>query len=159
MENSTQHQIAEANRVHTTNLGIFNACNLIERTILQQISTAISDECLANLVDDDTGLLQGTTPQVLSDLFDACGSITPQSLAAAKAELESTTCDHSKPIVNVFTAISARALVAEHANSAETPAQLLNIGVIIVSRSTLFSGNIRKWHERQADKRQDLDPV
>jgi hypothetical protein len=85
MENHAQHQIAEANRICTTDVGIFNACNLIERTILQQISTTINDECLANLVDDNTGLLQGTVPQVLSDLFDACGSITPQLLAAAKA--------------------------------------------------------------------------
>jgi hypothetical protein len=148
MENNTQYQIAEANRIYTTDLGIFNACNLIERTILQQISTAISEECLANLVDDDTGLLQGTIPQVLSDLFDTYGSITPQSLAAAKAELESTTYDHSKPIVNVFTAISSYALMAEHANSAETPTQLLNIGIIIISRSALFSGDIRKWHDK-----------
>ena len=32
----------------------FKACNLIERTILQQINTAIDEACLADLSDDET---------------------------------------------------------------------------------------------------------
>jgi hypothetical protein len=38
--------------------------------------------------------------------------------------------------------------MAEHAQSAETPAQLLNIGIIIISRSALFSGDTHKWHDK-----------
>jgi hypothetical protein len=38
--------------------------------------------------------------------------------------------------------------MAEHAKSAETPAQLLNVGIIIVNRSTLFSGDAHKWHDK-----------
>ena len=37
----------------------FKMCNLIKRTIIQQINTAVDPECLADLIDDETGLLEG----------------------------------------------------------------------------------------------------
>ena len=40
--------------------------------------------------------------------------------------------------------------MADAANSAETPTQLINIGLIIITRSTLFSSDIRKWHGKEA---------
>jgi len=51
----TQHQIAEASRIFNRNLDMFNG------------STGIRDDCLANLVDEDTGLLEGTVPDVLDE--------------------------------------------------------------------------------------------
>jgi hypothetical protein len=89
---------------------IFNACNLIKGTTIQQINAAIVDEgdsCIADLIDDDTGLpLEDTMPEILQELFSTCGSITPQSIAAAKTKVQTITCNHSNSIVNVFTAIA-----------------------------------------------------
>jgi hypothetical protein len=77
----------------------FQACNLIERTIIQQLNTAINKDCLADkLIDDETGLLEGTVPQILQNLFDTYRAITPQTLAAAKA----TTYNHSRPILTIL---------------------------------------------------------
>jgi hypothetical protein len=131
----------------------FKVCNLIERTIIQQINTAIDESCLADLIDDETGLLEGTVPEIMKELFDTYGAITPQSLTTAKAKLESTTYNHSRPIVNIFTAINDYANMAEAANAAETPIQLINIGLIIITRSTIFSSDIRKWHDKTAATR------
>jgi hypothetical protein len=106
LTNGTTAQIAEARQPHTDNMDTFKACNIIERTISQQINTAIDEDCLADLIDDETGLLEGTVPQILSELFDTYGAITPQSLTATKAKLETTTYNHPKPIVTIFTAIN-----------------------------------------------------
>jgi hypothetical protein len=150
---STAAQIADARHTYDDNMEIFKSCNLIERTIVQQINTALDEDVLADLIDDETGLLTGTVPEILQSLFDTYGAITPQSLAAAKAKLETTTYNHSRPIVNIFTAINDYANMADAAEAAETTAQLINIGLIIITRSTIFSSDIRKWHDKpDADK-------
>jgi hypothetical protein len=153
LANATSAQIAEARQTYTDNMNTFKACNLIERTIIQQINTAIDEDCLADLIDDDTGLLEGTVPQIMQELFDTYGSITPQTLATAKAKLEATPYNHARPIVNIFTAINDYANMAEAAEASETTSQLTNIGLIIITRSTIFASDIRKWHEKPDDEK------
>jgi hypothetical protein len=80
----TAPQIAAARQTYSDDLTAFQACSLIERTIIQQINT------------DETGLLDGTVPQILQNLFDTYGAITPQTLAAAKAKVEATTYNHAR---------------------------------------------------------------
>jgi hypothetical protein len=144
LSNSTGAQIEDAQRRFEDDLISFNACNLIEQTIVQQINTALDEDCLANLIDDDTGLLEGTIPEIIQTLFDTYGSITPQSLAAAKAKVEAVIYNHGRPIVTISTEIN---------EYAETTEQLINIGIIIITRSTIFSSDIRKWHDKPiADK-------
>jgi hypothetical protein len=148
LSTATAHQIAIAKQLHDDNLESFKACNLIERTIIQQINTAIDEDCLADLIDDETGLLEGTVPDIMKELFDTYGAITPQTLTAAKTKLEATTYNHAKPIVNIFTAINEYAHMADAAEAPETATQLINIGIIIITRSTMFSSDLRKWHDK-----------
>jgi hypothetical protein len=145
---ATAAQITEAHRLHLVNMNLFTTCNLIKRTIIQQINTAIDNDCLADLIDDDTVLLQGTIPEIFDELYSSFGAITPQSLATARATLEATTYNHSRPILNVFTAINEYANMADAAGAAETATQLINIGLIIITRSTIFASDIRKWHDK-----------
>jgi hypothetical protein len=43
-------------------------------------------------------------PQITQELFHTYGAITPQTVAAAKAEVEAETYNHARPmIVNIFT--------------------------------------------------------
>jgi hypothetical protein len=142
LSNSTVTQINEARQLFKDNLAAFNACNLIERTIAQQINTALDDDCLADLIDDDTGLLEGTIPHIIQTLFDTYGAITQQSFAAKNAKVEALSYNHSRPIVTIFTAINDYATMAEAAHAAETTEQLINIGVIIVTRTTSDNGTI-----------------
>jgi hypothetical protein len=75
------------------------------------------------LFDDKTGLLEGTVLEILQNLFDTCGAITPQSLAATKAKVEATTYDHAGLIVTICTSINKYDNMPEAANAAETPTQ------------------------------------
>jgi hypothetical protein len=101
LSNSTVAQIDKARQLFKDNLATFNACNLIKRTIVQQINTALDDDCLADLIDNDTGLLEGTIPHIIQTLFDTYGAITPQSLVAEKAKVEALSYNHSRPIVTI----------------------------------------------------------
>jgi hypothetical protein len=146
---ATAPQITVARQLYTDDITTFQACNLVERTIIQQINTALDEDCLAHLINDNTGLLVGTIPQILQSLFDTYRAITPQSLATAKAKVEASTYNHARPIVNIFTAINEYANMANAAQAAKTPTQLINIGIIIINRSTIFSSDIHKWHDKQ----------
>jgi hypothetical protein len=84
-------------------------------------------------------------------LFDTYGEITPQTLAAAKAKVKATTYDHTRPIVDIFTDINEYANMTEAVHAIETTTQFINIGIIIITRSTIFSSDIRKWHEKPDD--------
>jgi hypothetical protein len=134
--------------LYAENTKLFNSCDLIKRTIIQQINTALDDDCLADLLDDDTGLFTGTVPEIIQNLFETYGAITPQSLTTAKAKVEATTYNHARPIINIFTAINEYGNMTKAADAAETPKQLINIGLIIITRSTIFASNIRKWHAK-----------
>ena len=62
--------IAANHLAYNEKLTIFNDCNLIEQTIVQQINTALDTNVLADLIDDATGLLLGTIPEIMSELYD-----------------------------------------------------------------------------------------
>jgi hypothetical protein len=80
LSNSTAAQIEDVRCRFKDDLIAFNSCNLIERTIVQQINTALDEDCLANLIDDDKCLLEGTIPEIIQTLFDTYVSI-PLSLS------------------------------------------------------------------------------
>jgi hypothetical protein len=147
----TAPQIGAGRQLYANELVVFQACNLIERIIIQQINTALDQDCLADLINDETGLLEGTIPVIIQTLFDTYGEITPQTLAAAKAKVEATTYDHARPIVNIITDINEYANMAEAVHAPEMTTQLINIDIIIITRSTIFSSNIRKWHIKPDD--------
>ena len=66
---STANQIAVAEEIYTKTMEAFKMCNLIERTIIQQINTAVDPDCLADLIDDETGLLEGPVHLIMRQLF------------------------------------------------------------------------------------------
>jgi hypothetical protein len=129
-------------------MSAFNKCTLIKRTIVQQINTALDNNVLADLIDDTTGLLIGTMiPYIMQELYDTYGTVTPQALTTAKAKVEITAYEHSRPIANLFTAITDYAHMAEASGATKTPEQLINIGLIVITRATIFTNDIRAWNE------------
>ena len=81
----------------------------------------------------------------MGELYDTYGTVTPQSLTAAKSKLETTTYDHSRLIANIFTAINDYANMAKSNGATETPVQLINIGLIVLTRASIFARDVRLW--------------
>ena len=65
----------------------FNDCNIIEQTIFQKINTTLDNDVLADLIDNSTGLLVGTIPEIMAKLYNIYRTVTPQSLTVAKSKL------------------------------------------------------------------------
>jgi hypothetical protein len=117
---------------------------------VQQINTAQDNDILADLIGDAAGLFIGTVPDIMRELYDTYRTVTPQAPSTAKAKLESTTYNHARLIANLFTAITDYAHMAEASGSTETPEQLINIGLIVITRYTSFTNDIRAWNEKPA---------
>jgi hypothetical protein len=145
---ATTAQIAEARQLYSDELKVFNACNSVERSIIQQISTAIEDTYLSYLSNPDNDRLIGTVPEILASLFATYGNVTPQTVSDAKAELEATVYDHAQPIATIFNAINAHATMATAGGISESPEQLIGIATIIITRSTIFANDIRTWNAK-----------
>ena len=138
--------VIAANRLaYNEKLTILNDCNLIKRTSVQQINTVLDTDVLADFIGDATGLLVGTIPEIMNELYDPYGTVTPQSLTAAKTRLESTAYDHARPVASLFTAINDYANMTEASGATETPVQLINIGLIVLTRASIFASDVRKW--------------
>ena len=98
--NATQFQKVEEVCLHKVNIGQFNLFNLVELTIIHQINTALDSECLADLIYNETGLLTGTIPEILTSLFEKYGDITAQTLAAKNTQAKkfpAITPNHFQP--------------------------------------------------------------
>ena len=145
---STQFQIAKAVLLYKETIVKCNLCNLVERTIIQQINAAVYYECLADLIDDETGLLAGTIPELLASLFETYSDIMSQTLAAKISTVESISYNHTKPIATIFHAINEYSTMAKASGAPSIPSQLINIGTITITNFSLFASDIRRWNEK-----------
>ena len=86
IQNTTQYQTGETVRLHTKSLHIFNLCDLFKCTIIHQINVAVDTKLFTDLIDKETGFLQGTAPKILENLFETDGNITSQTLVDKKIQ-------------------------------------------------------------------------
>ena len=139
--------INSARQAYDDQMIAFNNCNIIEHTIVQTINTALDKDVLTNLINNSTGILVGTILEIMAKLYDMYGTVTPQLLTAAKSKLETTTYNHSRPIAYQFTAINDYANMAEANGATETPVQIINIGLIALTRSSIFANKACIWQD------------
>jgi uncharacterized membrane protein YgcG len=146
----TGPQISAARHIFSQEHNRFNTCNQVERTIIQQIAQAIDAEHLADMIDYETGAINGTIPEIIAELFEIFGQVSAAELAEAKKDVQSTTYDPRKPMSTIFTLIHDYAAMAEFCKTPETPEQLISIGLIIITNVLIFSSDVRKWHAKPA---------
>ena len=94
---------------------------------------------MEGLIDEDTGLVRGTIPEIMKYLFDTYGHISATTLNEKREEILNQSYDPGKPIDILFNKISKYAMVADVAGSPETPTQLIDIVLIILTCSGVFT--------------------
>ena len=122
--------------------------NQIEQTIFHQINTALDADVFVNHIDNQTGLIAGTVPKMIQNLYNTYGMIKQQVLAKEKSNLGALTYNHSLPITSSFVSIDEYANMAEPSGAGHTPDQLINFGILILTHANIFASNIRRWYAR-----------
>ena len=96
-QNDTQYLIAVENDRHSTATKQFKECNLLERTLVQQIKDAVDPDYLEAITDDETGSILGTVTEIMIDLFAVYGYVNPTTLNDKRDEILALTVNNSKP--------------------------------------------------------------
>ena len=130
VRDGTQQQIAQAQEVHRRALKTFHEANLLERTLIQQIKEAVKPDYLEGQVNEETGLVKGTIPEVMSFLFETYGNISPTVLNEKREEIFTPS-----QLTYFFSSINKYAGIADSMGSPDSPNQLINIALIILTRS------------------------
>ena len=114
----------------------------MERTIIQQIVSAIEPKYLRALRQPGTHRLQKTIPEILTHLFETYRDVTPQDLrktseTSLTLRVENLSYPRSEPVDTNFAEIDDLASIAEIASSPITAAQK-SIWHIYSSRKNKF---------------------
>jgi hypothetical protein len=122
----------------------------VQRTTIQWINTAVNKECLADLIDDNTGLLESKIPEILQELFCTWGHITPQSVTR-RCQNQSRS-HHLQPVKTHCQCLygNQQGTCTHGGEATETPIHLINSGLIIITGSTIFASDTHKWHSKSA---------
>ena len=144
----TQYQIAQARDEHGEATRLFREVNGVERTIIQQIVTAVEPKYLRALRTPGTNKLNHTVPQIFDHLFDTYGDVTPSELRDLTQRVEALSLPLSEPVDTIFSEIDDLASIAEIAGAPMTATQKINMAYILFSKQHVYKSALRKWDEQ-----------
>lgn len=140
-------------RIHNRKKQEFLDCNLLEKQLVQQILESIDREYLLSIKNKQTGLINCTIPELFATLFKLYGSITPHNINMLRDKIVSRVFDPSKQVTTIFNDIEDYNQVAEYAGAPETAAQLINLGLTVLTKSGMFTPDMRTWHAKPSEDR------
>ena len=130
-----RYQIVQAREEHDEATQLFREVNGVERTIFQQIVSAIEPKYLRALRMPGTNKLNHTIPEIFDHLFDTYGDVTPR-IQDLQARVESLTLPPSKLVDSIFCEIDNLAVIAEITKAPMTPTQKNQYGIYLIFQTT-----------------------
>lgn len=125
----------------------------MEQILIQQIINAVEPKYLKPLSDNITNKLNQSIPNILHYLFDTYGDVSPQEFLTLCHQLETMTFDPQDPVDVIFTEIDNPAGIAAAIGDPLTDVQQTKIGDFVLQNTKRFSSGLKKWDEKQLDKK------
>jgi len=144
----TQFQIAEKRHQYAVSLGQYREVQGIERTIIQQIVTAIEPKYIRALRDIETNKITKTIPDILKFVFDAYGDIAPKELKQLRDQVENMIFDPSEPVDTVFAEIEDLETIAALADNPFQEMQKIDMAYLILQSCKRFTSGLKKWYKK-----------
>ena len=119
-----------------------------EKALIAQIVDSIEPIYLRALLNRTTGQYAANLRAVLVHLFATNGKITPQQVKAKELTIYNMPFDISQPVDFVFNAIDNLSKLAEHANSALTPQQMMDLAYVIFAKHSILQHDLRAWNRK-----------
>jgi len=125
---------------------IFALYQATEKALIAQVVDSIDPIYLRALLDRTTGQYATNLRDVLSHLFAIHGRITPQQIRDKRNSIDNMAFDISMPVDTVFNAIDDLADLAEHANSALSHQQMIDMAYVIFAKHSILQQDLRDWN-------------
>ena len=146
----TGTELVHAKQDHEDLIYDFLEVNVLERTIINQLQSALERSILLPKTNKISGLITCTIPEIFKYLFRAYGNITAISLADARYNVIKHQYVHTDPIETVFDKIQDYANMAEAYGNPEPEVQLIEMGLIIIMHAVIFADDIGTWNKKSS---------
>jgi len=124
---------------------VFALCQATEKALIAQVVESIDSIYLRALLDRTTGKYAANLRDVLTHLYDTYGTITPHQVWAKETAIRNMVFDLSMPIDSVFNAIDDLADLAEHAHSAWSHQQMMDLAYMVLVQQPSLQYDLRLW--------------
>jgi len=143
---ATRPQLEAAKEVWRALTQTFELCQATEKALIAQIVESIDSIYLRALLNRTTGQYAANLRDVITHLFTTHGKITPQQIRTKENAIYNMAFDISQPVDTVFNAIEDLADLAEHANSALSHQQMIDLAYVIFAKHPILQQDLRSWN-------------
>ena len=143
---ATRPQLEAAQEVWREEKLAFEICQATEKALIAQVVESIDSIYLRALLNRTTGQYAANLRDVITHLFTTHGKITPQQIRTKENAIYNMAFDISQPVDTVFNAIDDLADLAEHANSALSPQQMMDLAYVIFAKHPILQQDLRTWN-------------
>jgi hypothetical protein len=143
---ATRPQLEAAQEVWRAKKLAFEICQATEKALIAQVVKSIDSIYLRVLLNCPTGQCAANLRNVLSHLFATHGKVTPQRIRTKENAFCNMAFDISQPVDTVFNAIDHLADLANHANSALSQQQMMDLAYVIFAKHPILQQDLQSWN-------------
>jgi hypothetical protein len=147
---ATGPQIEAAKDVWRNLQTSFEAYQATEKALIAQVEDALDPIYLRALLNRATGQYSTSLRSMVKHLFDTHGKITPQQVTSKQLSIYNMMFTIALPVDVVFNSVDDLVDLADHAGSALTDQQMIDLAYQVFSKEPLFRDNIRLWNRKPA---------
>ena len=124
---TTNHMLNTLREQHRERVRVFQEVEGIKQALRQQIVTAIEPQYLEAFRDTMTGRIALPVHELIRNLYNLYGKVTPQQLQEQDDKVRQMTYDPINPIDGIFTAVDDLVSYADAAGSPYSQPQVINL--------------------------------
>lgn len=143
--NATNAVRARAEADHEALVNDIETAENVALLIKNQIIAAVEETYIDELNDPDEGYLHSTPIDLMDHLFDRYGLITETMITENKAMMDEP-FDPTQPFATYTKRIEKAMQLADDAGTPYSDAQLVQIGIIAMTKSGIFTEGYLRWN-------------
>jgi hypothetical protein len=147
---ATGPQIAAAKEVWRASEKCFDLYHATSKALVSQVVDAIDPMHIRALVNRATGAYTTDLHSILTHLFTAYGTVTPQQVEAQKTAITNMLYSIATPVDVIFNAIDDLVDFAAHGRAPISPEQMEDLAYVVLSKERALQTDIRAWSKLPA---------
>ena len=145
---TANHDMVRLQSEYDDTVATYRTCEAVERTLIQQLVTALDGEFIKDLRDATTHNIRMAVHEVLDHLFESFGQVTPEDLLKEEIAMGSFYWDLNDPPVIMFNKIEDLLSLSEAAKMPKTEAQIVNYGLTLIKKTNDFEQALLNWYNK-----------
>ena len=145
---TTQVEALQLREQYKEEKRLYYECKNIEKALLRHIQTAIEEQYVEHLVDDDTQLIQDDVLTVLEYLFANYGKVPSEDVKKKESEVTAMVFNLADPMVTLYGPIEKLQKLARDAGIPYSVPQIIDFGLTIIRNTRDFEKALGEWNAK-----------